>query len=123
MTNSDAQNEIERVKEQFDTFDEKIKDMTMDRMNAAPKQEVEPQTKLSDKQIDKFPDHYLKPVKKISDRQVFNEDFRSEWNFQKEYVNFIAEHKECIGENIEIWTHPFGGVGAEYWEVPTNKPV
>ena len=92
-------------------------------MNKAPKQEVEPQTKLSSKEIEKSHDIYLKPQRKIADNQKFNEKFRSDWEFDKEYVQFIAEHKELIGENIEIWTHPYGGVGAEYWEVPTNKPV
>jgi len=44
-------------------------------------------------------------------------------NFQKEYVQFIAENKEIIGETIEIWTRPFGGMPAEFWKVPVNKPV
>ena len=28
-----------------------------------------------------------------------------------------------LSEKIEIWTRPYGGIPAEYWEVPSNKPV
>lgn len=115
--------EIDKLQKQVDAFETQIKDLTLDRMNEAPLQEVEPQTKLSSKQIDKSKQIYLKPERTIADRQKFNENFREEYNFAKEYVQFIAEHKELIGEAIEVWTHPYGGIGAEYWKVPTNKPV
>jgi hypothetical protein len=115
--------EIDKLQKQFDQFDNQVKELTMDRMNQAPVEEVEPQTKLSSKEIEKAKQIYLKPDKVISDRQKFNEKFREQWNYDKEYVQFIAENKELIGENIEIWTHPYGGMGAEFWKVPTNKPV
>lgn len=121
--NSTGQNELDKAQQQFEAFDESCKKMTLDRMNQAPVKETEQQTQLSQKQIQKNNDLYLKPDRRIEDRQKFNEDYRQEWNFQKEYVNFTAEHKELIGETIEMWTHPFGGVGAEFWKVPTNKPL
>jgi hypothetical protein len=117
------ESELDKMQKQFDEFDTQVKEMTQDRMNAAPKQEVEAQTKLSQKEIENSQKLWLKPKKTLSDRQKFNENFRSAWNYAKEYVQFIAEHKEIIGETIEMWTHPFGGVGAEFWEIPTNKPV
>jgi hypothetical protein len=122
-SNSQTQNEIEKLGKQFDDFSDQVKDLTVDRMNAAKKEEVEPQTKLSSKEIDKSKDIYLKPERIIADNQKFNEKFREDYNFAKEYVQFIAENKEVIGETIEMWTHPYGGVGAEFWKVPTNKPV
>ena len=115
--------EIDKLQKQQDKFDEQIKELTLDRMNESPKLEQEPQTKLSSKEIDRSKEIWLKPERTIADRQKFNEKFTEDWNFQKEYVQFIAEHKEIIGEMIEIWTHPFGGKGAEFWKVPTNKPV
>lgn len=123
MSNSAAQNEIEKAEKQFDAFDTQVKEMTMDRMNQAKKEDVEPQTKLSSREIEKSKDIYLKPANTISDRQKFNEEFREKWNYDKEYVHFIAYHKEIMGETIELWTHPYGGVGAEFWKVPTGKPV
>ncbi len=120
---STSQKELDKAAAHFDEYDKNIKEMTLDRMNMAPKEDVEPQTKLSQKEIEKSKDIYLKPTKKIADGQKFNEKFREDWEFSKEYVQFIAEHKELIGECIETWTHPFGGVGAEFWIVPTNKPV
>lgn len=115
--------EIDKLSKQFDKFDEEVKSLTLDRMNEAPLKEVEPQTQLSQKEIEKSKGFYLKPERVIADGQKFNEKFRERWNFDKEYVQFIAEHKELIGEVIEVWTHPYGGVGAEFWKVPTNKPV
>jgi hypothetical protein len=120
---SSVEKELDQVKEQFDHFDNSIKEMTMDRMNEAPKLEMEPQTKLSQNEISKSKDIYLKPLKFVGDPNPFNEKYRDDYNFQKEYVQFIAENKELIGENIEKWTKPFRGVPAEFWNIPTNKPV
>lgn len=120
---SSAEEQLERAKEQIDAFDDSIKKLTMDRMNEAPKQDVEPQTKLSQKELDKSQDIYLKPERSISSREPFNENYRANYEFDKEYVNFIAEHKELIGETIEMWTKPYAGMPAEFWKVPTNRPV
>jgi hypothetical protein len=122
-TSSSSQQELEKAEKQFEEFDENIKQMTMDRMNMAPKEDIEPQTKLSSRDIEKSKDIYLKPKRTISSREKFNEKFRDDYNFAKEYVQFIAENKEIIGEAIELWTKPFAGVPAEEWVVPTNKPI
>lgn len=121
--NSNSQKELDKAEKQFQAFDESIKEMTMDRMNAAPKADIEPQTKMSQIDIEKSKDIYLKPAKMIGCRDKFNEDYRKSYNFDKEYVQFIAENKEIIGETIDIWTRPYAGMPAEYWNVPCNKPV
>ena len=120
-----AQTELDKVEKQFNEFNDQVKSMTMDRMNEAPKEDVESQTKLSQKEMAKAKEIYLKPLKTIpcSSKNGFNEKFRSDYNFKKEYVRFIAENKEIIGEKIESWTKPFSGVPAEFWEVPVNTPV
>jgi hypothetical protein len=120
---SQVKTEMEKVEQQLDTFEQNVKDLTQDRMNEAPLKEEEPQTKISSKEAEKSKEIYLKPERRIAARQKFNEKWREQFNFAKEYVQFIAEHKEIIGEAIEIWTRPFGGMDAEYWRVPTNKPV
>lgn len=124
-TSSLAEQELNKAEANFQAFDQNIKEMTLDRLNEAPKKELEPQTKIAQVDIDKRKDIYLKPIKQISGgpKDKFNEKFRSEYEFQKEYVQFIAENKEIIGEEIDIWTRPFGGMPAEEWKVPTNKPV
>lgn len=121
--NSESAREIQKAKDQFDDFDSQVKQMTMDRMNEAPKIETEPQTKLSQNQIANSKDIYLKPNRTISSRERFNENFRADYEHQKEYVQFIAENKELIGESLEFWTKPFPGLPAEEWRVPANKPV
>ncbi len=123
ISNSSSAKELDKAEKQFEQFDDQIKKMTMDRMNSSPRQEEEPQTKLSSKEIDKSKDVYLKPVKTIGCRDKFNEDYRSNYEFDKEYVQFTAENKEIIGESIDIWTRPYGGMPAEEWIVPVNKPV
>lgn len=123
QVSSESQKELDRIEAQFDKFHEEVKQINIDSMAGAKKQETEPQTKLSQEQIQKNNDLYLKPVRTVSSAEKFNEAFREDYNFSKEYVNFIAEHKELIGEKIEKWTKPFPGMPAEYWEVPTNRPV
>jgi hypothetical protein len=92
-------------------------------MNMAPKEETEPQTKIAQRDMDKLKDIYLKPEKVIGSKEKFNERFRASYDFDKEYVHFIAENNELIGETMEFWTKPYPGLGAEFWKVPCNKPV
>lgn len=121
--NSQTERDLDKAEAQFQAFDESVKQMTLDRMNEAKSLEQEPQTKLSSQDIEKSQDIYLKPARSIASKEKFNEKFREDYNFQKEYVRFIAENKEIIGETIEIWTKPFPGCPAEFWQVPTNKAI
>lgn len=118
-----AQQELDKAESQFKEFDNQVQSMTLDRMNMAPKAEVESQTKLSQSEIAKSKDIYLKPYKIIGSKEKFNENYRDEYNFKKEYVHFTAENIEIIGEDIDLWTKPFAGMPAENWKVPVNKPV
>lgn len=121
--NSAGQKELDKAVAQIDAFEKDVKGMTLDRMAGAKKEELEPQTKLSQKEIADSKEIRLKPIKIQYSEEPFNEKWREEYNYQKEYVSFIAENYELIGNNIEIWTKRFPGQPAEYWEVPTNKPV
>ena len=118
-----AEKEMDSLQKQFDDQQQQIESLTLDRMNEAPKREVEQQTKIALADIDKSNDVYLKPNRAISSKEKFNERFRSDYDYAKEYVHFIAENKEIIGESIEMWTKPFPGMPAEYWIVPTNKAL
>jgi hypothetical protein len=118
-----SDSEFDQAKSQFDRFESQVNSLTLDRMNETPKQEVEPQTKLSQHEIEKSKDIYIKPKRSIGSREKFNEDYREQYNFSKEYVQFIAENKELTGENIDIWTKPFPGMPAEEWCIPSNKPI
>lgn len=121
--NSKSEMELEKVGKQLDDFSSQIEDMTLDRMNKAPKLDVESQTKMSQQEIANSKDVYLKPHTIVGCRDKFNEAYRDQYNFDKEYVYFQAENKEIIGEVIELWTRPYGGMPAEFWKVPVNKPV
>ena len=123
QVNSESQKELDKVKEQLEGFENSVKDLTLDRMNMAPKEEVEKQTKLSQKEISDSKDIYLKPKRSVASREKFNEDYREQYNFAKEYVRFIAENREIPGETITMWTKPFAGLPAEEWDVPVNKPI
>ena len=122
VTNSLAAKELDKAQAQFDAFDKNVKDLTMDRMSAAPKEETEPQHRMSQREIAKVPEHYLKPHKTIGCKEKFNEKYREPYEFDKQFVPFIAEHREQ-SDLIEIWTKPYAGVPAQMWNVPTNKPV
>lgn len=118
-----SQKELDKAEVKFEQFNEEVKNLSHDTIRSAPIKETESQTKLSSREISNSKEIYLKPERTLSDVAKFNERFRDEWNFQKEMVNFIAEHKEIIGDTIEMWTRPFGGVGASFWKIPTNKSV
>ncbi len=118
-----SEQEMDKAEAQFKEFDDQVKAMTLDRMNEAPKQDIEPQTKIAQRDLDKYKDIYLKPVKTIGCREKFNEKWREQYNFAKEYVHFTAENHEIIGEEIDLWTRPFPGMPAEEWKVPVNTPV
>lgn len=119
----DVVKELEKVDQQMKAFDSNIRSMNLDTLNLAPVQENEPQTKLSSGEIEKKKDIYLKPARAIGSKEKFNEDYRKEWEFAKEYTQFIAENNMIVGESIELWTKPFAGVPAEFWKVPVNTPV
>lgn len=117
-----GQRELDKAEKKFEEFNESCKELTQDKMASAPKEEREPQTKLSEREKQALDGVWLKPEKVIScGDQKFNEKFRQSYEFDKEYVAFIAEHHEIIGDTIEIWTRPYGGLPAEMWKVPTNK--
>lgn len=118
-----AQQEIDKAEQQFESFDKNVKELTLDRMNMAPKEDLEPQTKLSQSEIERSKDIYLKPIRSIASKEKFNEKFRDDYNFSMEYVQFIPEHKELQGEVIECWTKPYPGMPAQEWKIPTGKPV
>lgn len=113
--------EINKMEDQFDAIDKNIKNLTLDKMNEAPKEETEG-PKIARADIDKMPEHYLKPSRVIMSGQKFNEAFREAYEFDKQYVQFIAENNES-GDMIEIWTRPYGGMPAEFWQVPVGKAV
>ena len=121
--NSNSQKELQKIDANARAYEESLTKMTLDNMNMAPKAASEPQKPLSQADIAKSNDIYLKPNRSISSREKFNEEYRDQYNHAKEYVHFMAEHKEIIGETIEIWTKPFAGMPAEFWKVPTGKPV
>jgi hypothetical protein len=130
-SSSFAQKELDKAEQQFDKFEKEVKDLTLDRLNAAPKLETEQQTKISNRQAQEADGIWLKPTKsfgpgvdpKTGQVEKFNERFRKDYEFSKEYVRFIAENKEIIGETIPIWTKPFPGVNLEEWSVPVNTVV
>lgn len=124
-TSSLAEQELDRLDGQFKEYEDQVKSLDMNTLSKAPKEETEPQTKMSQNQIANALNKpiYLKPRYSIGSPQKFNEKFREQWEFAKQYVPFIAEHNEMKGDMIEIWTRPYGGVPAEFWQVPTNKPI
>lgn len=129
--NSSGQRELDKAQEQFENFDSQVKEMTLDRMNKAPIKETEQQTKLSQSELEKSKEIYLKPKRsfppgvnpKTGEREKFNEKFRAEYEFQKEYVRFVAQNNEIIGESIEFCLKKFPGTSCDEWVVPVNKAV
>lgn len=121
-SSSEVQKELDNAEKQFETFDQNIKQMTLDRVNQTPIQEKE-EIKLSQKDIENSKDLYLKPDRQIGSKEKFDEKFRNDYNFATEYVRFTPVNKEILGETIELWTKPFPGMPAQFWKIPSGKPV
>lgn len=120
--NSASEKELVRVEAQFDQFKEQLDSLELDRSNAHAK-ETAPQVLLSQEDIAKSKDIYLKPYRAIGSAEKFNEKYREDYNYAKEYTQFVAENAEIIGESIDMWTKAFPGQPAEWWKIPVNKPV
>jgi len=121
--NSLAEKELDKAERQFDEFERQVKELNFDHLNQAPKLETEPQTKIAQADIAKSKDIYIKPSRSIGSTEKFNEKWREQYLFAKEYVYFTAENNEMKGETIEMWTKPFPGCPAEFWQIPVNKPI
>ncbi len=130
--NSESEKQIDQAEKQLEAFETQVKELTHDRINQmAPKAERESQVELSSKDIENSKDIYLKPNKSIGPginpktgvAEKFNEKFRAALEYDKELVYFTAQNNEIIGESLEIWTKPYGGMNAEFWIVPVNTPV
>jgi len=117
-----AQQEIDKVEKQLVNVEKEVRSMSFDKMNLAPTRDRE-EPKMSQKDIDAQSGVYIKPSRSIGCKEKFNEDYRKEYEFAKEYVNFIAQNNEIIGETIEMWTKPFAGIPAEFWKLPVGKPI
>ncbi len=120
--NAEGQKELERVDDQINQFTESMNKAVNDGRTLAI-QESEPQTKKSQQELKASGTIYLKPKRTVFSREKFNEKFRTEFNEKSQYVEFVAENKEVIGESIDFWTKPFPGIPAEEWIVPVNKTV
>jgi hypothetical protein len=119
-----AEKELDKAATQFEKFDENIKSLTLDRMNAEAKPaEREKFAPIAQVDLAKSKDIYIKPRRSIGSIEKFNEKFRNDYNFQSEYVHFKAYNNEIVGEAIEFWTKPFPGMPAQEWVIPVNKPV
>jgi hypothetical protein len=114
--------DLEVASQNLDAFEDHVKSLTVDELNKAPVKDYQPETKLSTREVARTDGVYLKPDRSISCKEKFNETYRDEYNYRKEYVRFIAENREVGGE-VETWTRPFPGLPAEFWKVPTNKVV
>lgn len=120
---SAASKELNRLESEFNTFKDNLDNLSKDDISAAPVLEMEPQTKLSSKELKELPKNLIKPSNMIMCRNKFNEKYREEYEYQKQPVEFVAENNEIPGEVIELWTKGWPGVPAEFWKIPVNKPV
>lgn len=118
-----AEKELDKAQAQFEHYEANIASLTLDKMNEAPLKESEPHNKLTQNQIADSNDIYIKPFKTIACRDKFNEDYRKDWDFAKEYVYITAQNNMILNEFLQFWTKPFAGIPYEEWKIPVNKPI
>jgi len=121
--NSLAEKELDKAQAQFEAFDQNVKSMTLDHLNQLPKEDAEAKHGLTQNQVADAKDIYIQPFKTIACRDKFNENYRDDWNYAKEYVYITAQNNMILNEFLQFWTKPFAGVPFEEWKVPVNKPI
>lgn len=121
--NSESQKQLDQVEKQFEQFSEQVQSLNMDALNKVPVTMTEPQTKMSNREINKADAPRIRPIRSISSKEPFNEKYRKEWEHAWEDVRCVVENLEIIGERIQKWTKKFAGDPAHFWEIPVNKPI
>lgn len=121
MAEKAAPKEVEQAIVQFDAFEKQLRSLSNQPLGQAP--ETEAQTKLSSREANREDLPYIKPSRTIASSEKFNDKYKAQFEYAKQYVRVIAENNEIIGEAIEVWTKPFPGVAAEFWKVPVNRPI
>lgn len=122
--NSVGEKELEKCETQIKALPEQAKELIMmDRMKLVPKIEYEGQPEISQQDVAKSRDIYLKPRNYVASQEKFNEKWRKSYEYDKEYVQFVGSNTEIREEEIPLWTKPYPGCPAEFWKVPVNKPV
>lgn len=121
-----AKKDLTGINVHMDALQDQLDITTVDAINAsnAPKKEVEPQTLLSKRQVEKYDAPYIKPTiaespngKKKSSQDAMRE---KAWK----YVKVIVENNEVKGERVDFWLKAeISGECCNYWQVPTNRPV
>lgn len=120
---SKGEQELKKAEDQLNKFESHVKSLTVDELSKSPLKESEPQTKLSNREVEKLDAPYIKPVRAIFSNEKFNEAFRKERDEGWKYVKCIVENNEIIGERIEKWTKHWPGEPAHFWQIPVNKPI
>lgn len=100
--------------------------LTVDKINntAPAPQEIEPQTKLSMREIAKMENiPYCEPVRKLGAFGTLPEKQKRDHERDWEYVKGIFENEVCRGEPIRFWFSKYAGDPDCMWEIPANRPV
>jgi hypothetical protein len=128
--NSEGHRELEKVEDQINKFSDSVSTAREDRASLVTK-EVEPQTKLSQEEMNKSKIIYLKPKRTFPSREKFNEKYDSvsleQKQILKEFINSvdsaphlrefyntkIAELKEHLSKSIKAIQDPATKVKVE----------
>lgn len=116
----------QKAVEQVVEIQKDLNSLDVDTINEkAPKpEEVEPQTKLTNKQMaDSLGCRYIEPKRKLSAFGTLPENLKKEHAHDWEYVKGIYENFESIGEAAEFWLCLYPGDPDCMWQIPANIPV
>lgn len=90
----------------------------------APKVEVEPQIKLTAKQMAESEGAlYIEPRRKLPPFGKISEELKKKRDYDWEYVKGIYENYVVNGETLRFWYCIYPGDPDCEWEIPANRPV
>ena len=117
-----AQKELDKAEKQFDQFEKEIKDLTLDSMNAAPKEapsEVQVVKETSRRTKTSTSSQNARSLLRKSSMRSSAKIITSLRNTS----NSLRRIKRLLERRLTCGTKPFPGMPAEEWEIPTNKPI
>ena len=104
--------------------EQSLKELTVDKINETPDVELEPQTKLTNRQLaDSLGCKYIEPLSKLKAIGTLPEKLRKQHARDWEYVKGIYENINEIGQAITFSLCLYPGDPDCVWKIPANTPV
>ena len=109
----------------LESLTKEMRDMNLDEIEKrAPEvDEIDPQTIMSKKNLEKYDAPFIKPSKSFATKSKPCSQEEKERKRGWEYIKCVAENIEVPGELVSFWHNKFLGDPYYFWNIPVNIPI